>query len=445
MTQLRASLSGLALGLAVLTPAWSLDLLQAYQTALAQDPTVRAARAAADAGRERLPQARAQLLPNLSYSSLRNMNDLDRRQPNTVGLPTTVHDRYNSNNETLTLRQPLFRPGLHANYQQAGSLVDDANAVLERELKNLGMRVTGAYLEVLLAMDQLELVRAQITFTTAQLDMARKTFAAGSGTRTDIDEAQSRLDMARAQELEARQQLDFTRRQLQVLISQPVVKLAPLDVKRMPLQNPDPALLEDWTRMAEEKSPEILSLKARVEAARAEVTKAESGHYPTVDAVAQLINSNSENPNTPSTGYTNKTIGLQIMVPIYAGGYVNSQVRQALANQEQAKEELEAARLDLGVRVHKEFRGVTEGVLRVKALEQAVRSAEQLLLSTRKSFEAGSRTLTDILNTEQQRQVALRDLAQARYLYLNSRVRLQALAGGDAQQAISETNAWLMN
>jgi outer membrane protein/protease secretion system outer membrane protein len=445
MPHLRSSLSGLALGLAVLTPAWSLDLLQAYETALTQDPTVRAARAAADAGRERLPQARAQLLPNLSYSSLRNMNDLDRRQPNTVGLPTTVHDRYNSNNETLTLRQPLFRPGLHANYQQAGSLVDDANAVLERELKNLGMRVTGAYLEVLLAMDQLELVRAQITFTTAQLDMARKTFAAGSGTRTDIDEAQSRLDMARAQELEARQQLDFTRRQLQVLISEPVDKLAPLDVKRMPLRNPDPVLLEDWTRMAEEKSPEILSLKARVEAARAEVTKAQSGHYPTVDAVAQLINSVSENPNTPSTGYTNKTIGLQIMVPIYAGGYVNSQVRQALANQEQAKEELEAARLDLGVRVHKEFRGVTEGVLRVKALEQAVRSAEQLLLSTRKSFEAGSRTLTDILNTEQQRQVALRDLAQARYLYLNSRVRLQALAGGDAQQAISETNAWLMN
>jgi outer membrane protein/protease secretion system outer membrane protein len=207
-------------------------------------------------------------------------------------------------------------------------------------------------MEVLLALDQVELVRSQITFTTSQLDMARKTFAAGSGTRTDIDEAQSRLDMARAQELEALQQLDFTRRQLQVLISQPVGKLAPLDIKRMPLENPVPALLDDWTRLAEEKSPELQSLKARLEAARAEVSKAESGHYPTVDAVAQLINSNSENPNTPATGYTNKTIGLQILVPIYAGGYVNSTVRQALANEEQAKEELEAVRLDLGVRVH---------------------------------------------------------------------------------------------
>jgi len=442
---LRVSITALALGLAVLTPAWSLDMLQAYEAALSQDPTVRAARAAADAGRERLPQARAQLLPSLSYSALRNRNDLDRRQPNALGLPTSVQERYNSNNETLTLRQPLFRPALHANYQQAGYLVEDTNAVLERELKNLGMRVSASYMEVLLAMDQLELVRAQITFTTAQLDMARKTFAAGSGTRTDIDEAQSRLDLARAQELEALQQLDFSRRQLQMLISQPVSKLAPLDVKRMPLQNPVPALVEDWTLTAEEKSPEMQSLKARLEAARAEVKKAQSGHYPTVDAVAQLINSSSENPNTPSTGYTNKTIGLQIVVPIYAGGYVNSTVRQALANEEQAKQELEALRLDLGIRVHKEFRGVTEGVLRVKALEQAVRSAEQLLLSTRKSFEAGSRTLTDILNAEQQKQVALRDLAQARYQYLNARIRLQALAGGDTQLSISETNAWLVN
>jgi len=442
---LRVSITALALGLAVLTPAWSLDMLQAYEAALSQDPTVRAARAAADAGRERLPQARAQLLPSLSYSALRNRNDLDRRQPNALGLPTSVQERYNSNNETLTLRQPLFRPALHANYQQAGYLVEDTNAVLERELKNLGMRVSASYMEVLLAMDQLELVRAQITFTTAQLDMARKTFAAGSGTRTDIDEAQSRLDLARAQELEALQQLDFSRRQLQMLISQPVSKLAPLDVKRMPLQNPVPALVEDWTLRAEEKSPEMQSLKARLEAARAEVKKAQSGHYPTVDAVAQLINSSSENPNTPSTGYTNKTIGLQIVVPIYAGGYVNSTVRQALANEEQAKQELEALRLDLGIRVHKEFRGVTEGVLRVKALEQAVRSAEQLLLSTRKSFEAGSRTLTDILNAEQQKQVALRDLAQARYQYLNARIRLQALAGGDTQLSISETNAWLVN
>lgn len=443
MKTLRFSVLAVTVSLAASTSAWSLNLLQAYDTALAQDATVRAARAAADAGRERLPQARAQLLPNLSYSGSRFDNNLNRSQPNNLGVPTTFKDTYLSDNQTLTLRQPLFRKPLWDAYEQAKYVVEDVNAVLERELKNLGMRVSTAYMETLLAKDQLELVLVQKTFMTTALDVVRKAFAAGSGTRTDIDEAQAKLDMTNAQEVEARQNLDFTRRQLEVLISRSVDKIEPLNVAKMPLLPPTPALLEDWIQRAEAANPEILSLKARVEAARMEVKKAEGGHYPTVDAVAQLISSSSENVNTPNSSYTNKTIGVQVTMPLYAGGYVNSTVRQALAQQTQAEEVLEAARRDLGVRVHKEFRGVTEGVARVKALEQAVQSAEQLLLSSRKSYQAGSRTVSDVLNAEQQRQLTLRDLAQARYLYLISRIRLFALAGAGAREGIEETNAWL--
>ncbi len=443
MKPLRTTVLATALGLAVLAPAWSLDLLQAYDTALAQDATVRAARAAADAGRERLPQARAALLPSLSYSGSRFDNNLTREQPNPLGLPTTFRDSYLSDNQTVTLRQAIFRKPLWDAYQQAKFVVEDVDAVLERELKNLGVRVSGAYMEALLAKDQLELVLAQKAFMTTALDVARKALAAGSGTRTDIDEAQARLDMTKAQEVEARQHLDFTRRQLEVLISRPVDKLEPVNVQKMPLLPPTPALLDEWIARAEAANPEILSLKARLEAARLEVKKAEGGHYPSLDMVAQYISSSSENVNTPNSSYVNKTIGVQLVVPIYAGGYVNSTVRQALALQTQAQEQLEAARLDLGVRVHREFRGVTEGVVRVKALEQAVTSADQLLLSSRKSFQAGSRTLTDVLNAEQQRQMALRDLAQARYVYLISRIRLLALSGAGARDGIEETNAWL--
>ena len=104
---------------------------------------------------------------------------------------------------------------------------------------------------------------------------------------------------------------------------------------------------------------------------------------------------------------------------------------------------LEATRRDLGLRVHREYRGITEGVLRVQALEQAVRSTEQVVISNRRSYEAGSRTLVDTLNAEQQRVSALRDLAQARYVYLLSRVRLLALAGGPRTEVIDEVNGWL--
>lgn len=438
---LAAALAGM-LG-ATATPAWSLDLMAAYQAALAQDARIRAARAARDSAIERLPQARAQLMPNIAINIGRNKNDVDRTQESVLGREVEVNEEYFSYNQTLQLRQPLFRMPLFAGLRQAGFVVDDAEATLERELQDLGARVTGAYMEALLAQDALDLVLKQKAVTTTQLDAARKSLEAGFGTRTDIDEAQARLDMNIADELSARQHVEFTRRQLEILINQPVDTLLAVDARRLPLLPPEPAEVAEWIRLAEDGSPEVRALKARVEAARAEIAKARGGHYPTVDAVAQISKSGSENVTSPRSSYTNHLIGLQVNIPLFAGGYVNSTVRQAIAEQVRAEENLEAARRDLAVRVHREHRGVTEGVLRVRALEQAVRSAQQLVTSSKRSFEAGSRTTVDVLNAEQQLQTTLRDLAEARYLYLVSRVRLRALVGMDRERSISEVNGWL--
>jgi outer membrane protein/protease secretion system outer membrane protein len=136
-------------------------------------------------------------------------------------------------------------------------------------------------------------------------------------------------------------------------------------------------------------------------------------------------------------------LGFQLNVPIFSGGYVNSTIRQAVAEQTRAEESLEALRRDLGVRVHKEYRGVSEGVMRVRALEQAARSADQMLKSTQMSMKAGSRTQLDVLNAQQQYTMALRDLAQARYIYLLSKIKLASLAGDDASASVYEINASL--
>ncbi|MBD9663067.1 TolC family type I secretion outer membrane protein [Variovorax paradoxus] len=425
-------------------PAWSLDLSQAYGEALAQDSTIRAVRAATDARRERLPQARAQLLPNLSASVSRYRNWLERTSPDASGQLVTANLRYTSSSEALTLRQPLFRMYQMADYRQAQAQVDDAEATLERETQNVGVRVSGAYFEALLAEEHLALVLAQKTAYTTQFDAAQKRLGAGFGTRTDIDEARAALDLNLAQELEARQNLDFTRRQIQSLVNRPIDRLAPLDSSRMRLVRPSPDRLEDWVEQAEINSPELQSLVAQVEAARYELEKAQAGHYPTLDAIAQWSRNDSDTINNIKTRYSNKSIGLQLSIPLYSGGHVSSTVRQAIAGQQRAEEALEALRRDLGVRLHREFRGVTEGVLRVRALEQAVRSAEQVVISNRRSFEAGSRTLPDVLNAEQQKVSAQRDLAQARFVYLMSRIRLQALAGGAKAEVIDEVNGWLV-
>jgi outer membrane protein/protease secretion system outer membrane protein len=305
------------------------------------------------------------------------------------------------------------------------------------------VRVAGVYFEALMADEQLDLVLAQKKTYTALVDAAKKGLAAGSGTRTDIDDALSRLDMAAAQELEARQNQDLARRQLQLLVNQPVNQIAKLNVAALQLSAPMPANLDDWTRKAEQASPEIRAMQARLDAARREVSKAQAGHLPTVDAVAQWSNSGSENITRVNSRFENKTIGLQLNIPLYSGGYVNSTIRQAIAEQTRAEESLEALRRDLGVRVHKEYRGMSEGVLRVRALEQAARSAEQMMKSTQMSLTAGSRTQLDVLNAQQQFTLALRDLAQARLVYLLSKVRLASLVGDDAMVSVEQVNGSL--
>ena len=427
----------------LVSSAYAQDLRQIYEAAKANDATIRASRASVQGERERISQAQAQRLPNISLNAARNYNDLTSHTRDVLGRPTTAQNTYYSSNQSLTVRQPIYRPFLSATLRQAQAQVADAEANLEKDEQSLAMKVGEAYFDALLAEDQLDLIRAQKTTYNAQLDASRKRLAAGYGVRTDIDEAQAQLDMTLARELEARQNVDYTRRRLEVMTGGAISVLAKLDTLKFSPTPPTPDSLDAWTQRAEESSPELQSLRAQLDAAGAEIEKAKSGHKPTLDAVAQWSRSNSDSVTSVNSRYDNKVVGLQLTVPLYGGGYVSSTVRQAVAIQERAREMLEAVRRDLGVRVHREFRAVTEGVLKIRALEQAVVSAEQAVLSNQKSFAAGSRTMLDVLNAEQQKTLSQRDLAQARYLYLVARMRLQALAGEDREATVNEASYWL--
>lgn len=420
--------------------AQAMDLLQAFDAAQQSDATILSARATALAESERLPQAKSQMLPSLNASVSSMQNQLESETPNFLGVTQTTNTDYPSSNKTVTLRQPLYRPQLLAQYRQAQSLVDDAEAVLVQEEQNLAVRVAGAYFDALLAHEQLSLILAQQAAYTKQLDASKKSFAAGSGIRTDIDEAQARFDMNLAQEIEARQNVSYTLQQLQMLVNQPIDQLAELNAAKLELLSPEPNSLQDWVTRAEANSPQLRSLKARLEAARQETEKAKSGHYPTLDAIAQWSDAKSESVTNTSSRYINKSYGLQLNIPLFAGGYVNSLVRQTLASQTRAEQNLEAGRLDLGLRVYKEFRGMTDNIPKVKALEQALRSADQMILSSRKSFQAGSRTMIEVLNAEQQRTVVLRDLAHARFMYLIAKIKLIALVGEADRNAVNSIN-----
>ena len=436
---LRHTVLGLAL-LAVCSAAPAMNLLQAYQAALDQDANVRAGRAALASGLERLPQARAQLLPVVSASMGRNHNQLATTSTNLLGNNSVSQDSYYSFNNALSLRQPLFNLPRYFQFKQAEHLVQESVANYDREVQNLVVRVGGAYMEALLAAESLKLVQAQKRQYTAMVDAARKALAAGTGTRTDIDDAQSRLDMAQANELEARQNEEYTRRQLELMVNQPITQLQGLGARGVSALADVRGGLPQWVALAHANSPEIKALTARLEAADKDIARVQSAHAPTLDAVAQWSDSGNENVTRLNSRFENKAIGFQLSVPLYQGGAVNSQIRQAVAEKTRVAESLESLRRDLNLRVHKEYRGVTEGLLRITALEQALRSATQLLDSTVKSQKAGVRTTLDVLNAEQQLVTVNRDLIQARYVYLMSRLRLSTLAGVDAVTTVSEIN-----
>lgn len=426
----RFSLNLLALacaGVCASAAAQTLTLQQAYTAALSQDATLRASRAQADVGREALPQATSRMLPNVSVNINRSKENLDSTSLGAT--PVGNVSNYVSSSRVLTIRQPVLRMAELANIRQAGARVAEAEANLEKDTQNLAVRVCEAYFELLLADEQINLVAAQRAAYSTQLTAAERGFAAGSGTRTDADEVRARLDLNAADELQARQHRLVALKQLRAMVQTPFDAVAPLDAATFQPVAPLASDLDNWAARAEHNSPEIKAMQAQLQAAREEVAKAKGQHLPTLDLVANVSRSESDSIDRIGSRYNNKSVGFQISIPIYSGGAVNSAVRQARADEARVDATLDALKNDLGVRVYKEFSSVTEGAWRIGALQQAVKSSEQVVQSNRKSFAAGSRTTVDVLNAEQQRVTALRDLAQARYLYLISGVRLAVLAG----------------
>jgi len=418
-------------------PLATLGLLDAWRLAVDNDPKLRAAGAEASAGRERFPQAKSQLLPNISASAARSNNNVDR-DFDVLGQTVSSRSNYISKNESLTLRQPILREQQRVGIRQASFQVDDSEAMLELEIQNAAVRVATAYFELMQARDQAQLLETQSQFLQSRLNAAGRAIASGTGTRTDLDDAQARFDLNRAQRLEATQAIQARRRQLQAIVNRPIGELSSLDPGRLDLTPPMPSTAEAWVLLANDGSPELKSARARLEAAIEAVNQAQAGHYPTVDAIAQWQRSRNEMISQPQTGYRNSSIGLQINLPLYSGGYTESTVRQARAQQGRFSELLEATQLDLGVRIHTEYNAITEGIDRIKALEVAARSADVALDSARKSVLAGVRSSLDVLNAQQQRMQVLSVLAQARYGLLLARIRLLSLVGRIDESALAQ-------
>lgn len=432
----------LALLLAV-PAARGADLLEIYRMAQGADAQYAAARAAWSAGQEKLPQGLSGLLPSasISASSQHNNRELRSRDPQETNTGAT---RFNSNSAEVRVTQPLYQPQKMTVYEQAKTQVEQSDALFAQAAQELILRVAQAYFDVQLAQDTIAFAQAQLLAIGRQLEQAKRNFEVGTATITDTHEAQSRYDITVSLEIAAKNDLEVRKRQLELIIGRPAPGLSPLGA-RFALRSPEPDNLDLWVSEASQNNPQVRIGRAGVELASKEVELNRAGHGPTLDAFATYTESSRGSGTQGGFGddTTSKVVGVQLTFPLYQGGLTNSRIREAIANEEKARQDLETARRTAGLTAQQTFLGVASGIAQVKALEAAVASSQSSLDSTRLGQQVGVRTQVDVLNAQQLLSQTRRDLAQSKYNYILSLLRLKSAAGQLTEQDLAHVNGWL--
>jgi outer membrane protein len=404
--------------------ACAANLSAIYELARANDAQYAIAVQTKAANREKFEQGRALLLPTVGITG--NVRENSDQSTSYTGTRS-----YNSNNIALSATQPLLRLANYATYEQGrlqALLADQQLKLAEQELL---VRVARGYFEVLQAQDALATLSNQRTAFAAQLAQARRNLEVGLAPITDVNEAQSRHDLTVAQEIAARNDLELKRRVLERVIGRDLPPLAVLDVAT----NIDILSTEQMLVIygaAPQKALQVKLGLTNEAIAKLEVDKQNAGHMPTVDLAANLGRASNANFGVLGGQQSNSrtsSIGLELAVPLYQGGGINSKVREAAANQGRARSETENARRQATLDARQALQGVDTGLALEKALRQAVRSGEENVRSIQRGLQVGLRTRVDLLNAEQQRFTTLRDLSAARYQALIAGVQLKAAAG----------------
>ncbi|WP_300336027.1 TolC family outer membrane protein [Accumulibacter sp.] len=422
------------------TPAVAADLLQVYRDALVFDAQYAAARASAAAGREKQPQALAGLLPAIGATGNSFWNDT-RYDVRIESQNASYSNKYNSNSYGVNLTQPLFRWQNFVQYDQSKLLVMQTEANLAQAGQDLIVRVAQAYFDVLFAIENLRAVQANKTAIAQQLAQAKKNFEVGISTVTDTYESQSRFDLATAQEIAAENDLEVKRYALRVLIGKDPGELYRLKPKAV-MEPPQPANMEQWVTAAEQDSFVVQAQQAATEAASKAIEINKAGHYPTVDLVANYAQTNGPGQfGVGSIDNTTRQVGVQLNIPIFQGGSVNSKTREAIARRDTEQAALDNARRSSALNARQSYLGVVNGLSGVRALEAALVSSLSSLESNRLGYEVGVRINIDVLNAENQVYVTRRDLARTRFDTLLAQLKLKATVGSLSEADLERINA----
>ena len=411
-------------------PAGALDLVAAHRAALEHDAEFAAEVSAADAGREYAAQSRAALAPRVNITGQAGKLDTTTRTSGDLSSLLSSEADGKLYSYGVSMSRPLYRPDLKADARNLAAQADIAALAFKGAQQDLILRVAQAYFGVLLAQDSLAFATAQKTAVAEQLAAAKERFDSGRARVTDVAEAQANFDALAAARIAAESDLEVARARFSALTGRDGEDPEPLAsglVVRSPPQD-----AQEWRDRARAESIDVRVRTYQLDMADAEVERARLAGRISLDLVAKYDDQHQDG-ELNALAYPDQSrklqVGVQFSMPVFAGGALQSKHRQAIAQRNQARQELEATRRQVDVDVREAYMQVTSGALRVAALEQGLVSAQTSLEAAELGREVGNRTNLDVLSLQQQVYDVKRDLADARYGYLLTQLKLSALAG----------------
>ncbi|AOT07182.1 outer membrane channel protein TolC [Pseudoalteromonas luteoviolacea] len=407
------------------------DLLQVYDIATANDPTVLRAKANANAQKYAQDSALGELLPSLNLNF--RYSDTD-----STGAPLSQNDTTNyqvidswsdSFSRTLTLNQTIFNMGIWESLSIAEKRALQSLTQYEQEKQNLIVRIARGYFDVLSELDNLEFVQAEKRAIERQLEQTKQRYEVGLTAITDVHEAQAQFDQSVANEIVTANDVETARETLRTITGKYHSKLNALNTDKFSTVKPN-RKSDGFIDIAKEKNLALQVAKASLEIAEDQIDLAQAGHYPTLSLTATHQDSLENSPGremAPRGDSTN--IRLDLNVPIYSGGRTVAATDQARALYVAASEDLEASMRNVTRSVITSYNQVMSNVATYRALEQAVVSAESALQATEAGFEVGTRTIVDVLVSTRNLYSAKRNLANLRYEYIVSTLQLKQASG----------------
>ncbi|HHX8510113.1 TPA: outer membrane channel protein TolC [Vibrio diabolicus] len=421
------------------TSAFADSLAEIYDLAKQNDPQLLSVAAQRDQAFEAITSSRSALLPQINLTAGYNLTRGDTEYDS--NLVKDVSNDANALTAGVSFSQALYNRASWISLDTAEKSARQADATYAATQQALILRVSQAYFEVLRAQDNLVFVRAEKAAVGRQLEQTKQRFEVGLSAITDVHDAQAQYDQVLADEVLAENALTNSYESLREITGQEHKDLNILDTRRF-TASPSTVPAESLIDEAKTKNLTLLSSRILQDIARDNISLASSGHLPTLSLDGGYNYGDTSHSSRDNTT-DNFNIGVNLAVPLYTGGNVTSQTKQAEYAYVAASEDLEAQYRSVVKDVRAQNNNINASIGALRAYEQAVISARSALEATEAGFDVGTRTIVDVLDATRRLYDANKNLSNARYDYILSVLQLRQAVGTLSEQDILDVDAGL--